>query len=245
MKIIQTLPQSDLGLVPAAAKQAEESGFDMLMTMENKHDPFLALAVAATATTSIELGPGVAIAFARSPMVVANVSWDLQTASKGRYVLGLGPQIRPHNEKRFSVPWSPPVPRLREYVHALRAIWTSWETGERLRDLTLELYGRGSAYAETKGVILADTKFEFGLADGELVLIDEALTPDSSRYWETSDYEPGRSQASFDKQPVRDWLEQSGWDKSPPPPDLPDEVVRTTSERYREIYRRLAGKEIR
>ncbi|MGI9426335.1 MAG: TIGR03617 family F420-dependent LLM class oxidoreductase [Hyphomicrobiaceae bacterium] len=133
MKIIQTLPQSDLGLVPAAAKQAEEAGFDMLMTMENKHDPFLALAVAATATTSIELGPGIAIAFARSPMVVANVSWDLQTASKGRFVLGLGPQIRPHNEKRFSVPWSPPVPRLREYVHALRAIWKSWETGERLR----------------------------------------------------------------------------------------------------------------
>ena len=133
MKIIQTLPQSDLGAVPNAAKAAEDAGFDMLMTMENKHEPFLALAVAAVATEKVELGPGVAIAFPRSPMVVANVSWDLQLASRGRFVLGLGPQIKPHNEKRFSVPWSPPVPRMREYVNALRAIWRSWETGERLR----------------------------------------------------------------------------------------------------------------
>ncbi|MGI9408860.1 MAG: LLM class flavin-dependent oxidoreductase, partial [Hyphomicrobiaceae bacterium] len=113
MKIIQTLPQSDLRSVPEAAQQAEDAGFDMLMTMENKHEPFLALGIAALATKSIELGPGIAIAFARSPMVVANVSWDLQAASNGRFVLGLGPQIRPHNEKRFSVPWSPPVPRMR------------------------------------------------------------------------------------------------------------------------------------
>lgn len=133
VKIIQTLPQSDLKAVPEAARQAEDASFDMLMTMENKHEPFLALGIAALATKSIELGPGIAIAFARSPMVVANVSWDLQTASNGRFVLGLGPQIRPHNEKRFSVAWSPPVPRMREYVNALRAIWCSWETGERLR----------------------------------------------------------------------------------------------------------------
>lgn len=133
MKVIQTLPQADLSAVPAAAKAADEAGFDTLMTMENQHEPFLALAIAAVNSTRAELGPGIAIAFARSPMVVANVGWDLQRASSGRFVLGLGPQIRPHNEKRFSVPWSPPMPRLREYVNALRAIWRSWETGEKLR----------------------------------------------------------------------------------------------------------------
>jgi probable F420-dependent oxidoreductase len=101
--------------------------------MENKHDPFLAHAVAALATEHVELATSVAIAFPRSPMVVANVSWDLQVASRGRFVLGLGPQIRPHNERRFSVPWTAPAPRLREYVQSLRAIWKSWQTGERLR----------------------------------------------------------------------------------------------------------------
>ena len=100
--------------------------------MENRHDPFLALGVSAVATEKIMLGTAIAIAFPRSPMVVANACWDLQVASGGRFVLGLGPQIRPHNEKRFSVPWSPPVPRLREYVNALRAIWRCWETGEKL-----------------------------------------------------------------------------------------------------------------
>ncbi len=133
MKVLQTLPQSDLNAVPEAAKAAEAAGFDMVCTMENRHDPFLALAVAAVATERVMLGTAIAIAFARSPMVVANACWDLQLASQGRMVLGLGPQIRPHNEKRFSVPWSPPVPRLREYVHALRAIWRCWETGERLK----------------------------------------------------------------------------------------------------------------
>jgi probable F420-dependent oxidoreductase len=133
MKILQTIPQNNLHNVAAAAKKAEDTGYDVLVTMENKHDPFLALGVAAVATEKIGLGTAVAIAFARSPMVVANASWDLQNTSGGRFVLGLGPQIRPHNEKRFSVPWSPPVPRLREYVRSLRAIWRSWETGERLR----------------------------------------------------------------------------------------------------------------
>ena len=132
MKVLQTLPQNDLNEIPQAAKAAEEAGFDMVCTMENRHDPFLALGVAAVATEKIALGTAVAIAFPRSPMVVANACWDLQVASKGRFVLGLGPQIKPHNEKRFSVPWSPPVPRLREYVNALRAIWRCWETGEKL-----------------------------------------------------------------------------------------------------------------
>ena len=132
MKVLQTLPQNDLNAVPAAAKAAEDAGFHMVCTMENRHDPFLALGVSAVSTDTIMLGTAIAIAFPRSPMVVANACWDLQVASNGRFVLGLGPQIRPHNEKRFSVPWSPPVPRLREYVNALRAIWRCWETGEKL-----------------------------------------------------------------------------------------------------------------
>jgi len=108
-----------------------------------------------------------------------------------------------------------------------------------LRDLSLRLYAEGAAYARDRGIILADTKFEFGLLDDRLVLADEALTPDSSRYWDAETYEPGRSQDSFDKQIVRDWLEQSGWDKNPPPPDLPDEIVAKTAARYEEIARRL------
>ena len=133
MRLTTTLPQNDLNAVPEAIAQAESDGYDTVLTMENRHDPFLALAVAATASRRIGLGTAVAIAFPRSPMVVANVCWDLQRASGGRFVLGLGPQIRPHNERRFSTAWGPPVPRMREYVQALRAIWRCWETGERLR----------------------------------------------------------------------------------------------------------------
>ena len=133
MRILTTLPQNDLNDVPAAAAAAESAGFDGAITMENRHEPFLALAVAATASTRLQLGTAVAIAFPRSPMVVASACWDLQSASRGRFALGIGPQIRPHIEKRFSTPWTAPVPRLREYVHALRAIWRSWETGDRLR----------------------------------------------------------------------------------------------------------------
>ena len=132
MRVLNTLPQDNLRAVAAAALASEAAGYDGLMTMENKHDPFLAHAIAAVSTGRIELGTSVAIAFPRSPMVVANAAWDLQNASNGRFVLGLGPQIRPHNEKRFSVAWTAPAPRLREYVQALRAIWTSWETGEKL-----------------------------------------------------------------------------------------------------------------
>lgn len=133
MKILTTLPQGDLRAVPAAVAAAEAAGFDAVITMENRNEPFLALGVAAVSSKSIGLATGVAIAFPRSPMVVANAAWDLQIASQGRFVLGLGPQIRPHNEKRFSTSWSPPVPRMREYVQALRAIWRSWELGEKLR----------------------------------------------------------------------------------------------------------------
>jgi phosphoribosylaminoimidazole-succinocarboxamide synthase len=111
----------------------------------------------------------------------------------------------------------------------------------RLRDLTLGLYGLGVAHAATRGIIIADTKFEFGLAGGELVLIDEILTPDSSRFWPQDGYAPGRSQPSFDKQFVRDHLEAIGWNKQPPVPSLPDDVVQRTRDKYVEAFRRLTG----
>ncbi len=133
MKVFTTLPQADLNDIAGAAQAAETAGFDYVGTMENRHDPFMALGVAAVNTSDVMLTTAVAIAFARSPMVVANTAWDLQLASNGRFVLGLGTQIKPHNEKRFSVKWSPPVPRLREYIQALRAIWRCWELGEPLR----------------------------------------------------------------------------------------------------------------
>ncbi len=133
MKIYTTLPQDDLKKVPAAAIAAEDAGFDGLMGMENRHDPFLPLGVAATATRRIALLTGLAIAFPRSPMVMANLGWDLQSASEGRFVLGLGTQVRGHNERRFSVPWSAPGPRMREYIAALHAIWRCWKTGEKLQ----------------------------------------------------------------------------------------------------------------
>jgi phosphoribosylaminoimidazole-succinocarboxamide synthase len=112
-------------------------------------------------------------------------------------------------------------------------------TAASLRDLSLALYRAGAAYAEQRGILLADTKFEFGIADGRLVLADEALTPDSSRYWDAHAYAPGRPQDSFDKQIIRDWLEQSGWDKAPPPPDVPAEVLAKAARRYAEIADRL------
>jgi phosphoribosylaminoimidazole-succinocarboxamide synthase len=118
------------------------------------------------------------------------------------------------------------------------------ETATRLRDLTLELYTAAADYARDRGILIADTKFEFGLdGDGQIVWMDEALTPDSSRFWPADDYQAGRSQASFDKQYVRDWLEASGWDKEPPAPTLPPEVVEGTLARYREAYRLLTGED--
>jgi phosphoribosylaminoimidazole-succinocarboxamide synthase len=119
------------------------------------------------------------------------------------------------------------------------------ETATRLRDLTLDLYQAAAGYALERGIIIADTKFEFGVdGDGRIVWMDEALTPDSSRFWPADDYQPGRSQASFDKQYVRDWLEASGWDKEPPAPTLPPEVVDGTLSRYRDAYRLLTGEDI-
>jgi phosphoribosylaminoimidazole-succinocarboxamide synthase len=108
-----------------------------------------------------------------------------------------------------------------------------------LRDRTLELYERARQYAETKGLLLADTKLEFGRLDGRVIWIDEAFTPDSSRYWDARSWTPGRSPVSFDKQFVRDWLDSTGWDHRPPAPRLPEGVVRTTREKYLEAYRSL------
>ncbi len=112
---------------------------------------------------------------------------------------------------------------------------------ERLKELTLSLYERAAAVALDRGIILADTKFEFGFCDGELILVDEMCTPDSSRLWPADAYEPGRAQASFDKQYVRDWLDASGWDREPPAPQLPADVVESTAARYREAYERIAA----
>ena len=110
---------------------------------------------------------------------------------------------------------------------------------EKLRDLTLALYKRASEHAASRGLILADTKLEFGRSEGRIVWIDEAFTPDSSRYWDTGHYAPGRGQPSYDKQFVRDWLDSTGWDKRPPAPKLPEGVVRTTREKYLDAYRKL------
>jgi phosphoribosylaminoimidazole-succinocarboxamide synthase len=112
----------------------------------------------------------------------------------------------------------------------------------KVRDVSLELYRRGAEWARERGIIIADTKFELGLVDGELVLCDEVLTPDSSRFWPTDVWEPGTTPPSFDKQPVRDYLDGLDWDKTPPPPPLPAEVVTTTSARYVEAYERITGR---
>jgi phosphoribosylaminoimidazole-succinocarboxamide synthase len=126
-----------------------------------------------------------------------------------------------------------------------------WETmverigaapAEKLREYSLTLYSRARDYAEGRGIIVADTKFEFGLRGGEIILIDEVLTPDSSRFWPRQGYAPGRSQPSFDKQFVRDYLESLSWNKQPPPPPLPAEVVEKTSGKYREAFRLMTGK---
>ncbi len=113
---------------------------------------------------------------------------------------------------------------------------------ERLRQLSIDIYTRATEYAAEKGVILADTKFEFGFAGDELLLIDEVLTPDSSRYWPVDEWEPGNDVPSFDKQYVREWLEDQPWDKNPPAPDLPDDVVSGTRARYIEAYEKITGK---
>ena len=118
------------------------------------------------------------------------------------------------------------------------------ETAEKVRDLSLQIYTEARNYARERGIIIADTKFEFGRIDGELVLIDEVLTPDSSRFWPLDEYEPGRGQHAFDKQYVRDYLETLDWDKTPPGPMLPDDLIQRSQARYFEAYQRLTGTEL-
>ena len=121
---------------------------------------------------------------------------------------------------------------------------TGRAVAEELREKSLDIFRKGCEYALTRGIIIADTKFEFGEFDGKLILIDEVMTPDSSRFWPADRYEPGKGQPSFDKQFVRDWLTQSGWDKNSPPPELPADVVEKTREKYVEAFEILSGKKL-
>jgi probable F420-dependent oxidoreductase len=123
---------ADLSKAARAAQRVEAQGYDGAWSAETQHDPFLPLLLAAEHTSRLELGTGIAVAFARNPMTVAQVGWDLQTFSQGRFMLGLGSQIKPHIEKRFSMPWSHPAPRMREFIMAMRAIWSCWQDGTPL-----------------------------------------------------------------------------------------------------------------
>lgn len=126
-----------------------------------------------------------------------------------------------------------PMSRMRELIGATLA--------NRVAEISVSLYQFAEEHARKRGIIVADTKFEFGLLGDQLILIDEAVTPDSSRFWPADRYEVGHGQPAFDKQPLRDYLEGTGWNKTPPPPDLPDDVVRDTAERYREAYLRVVA----
>lgn len=128
-----------------------------------------------------------------------------------------------------------------EYVEDL----VGGDTARRMKEISIAVYQKANAYALARGVIVADTKFEFGIYNGELIIIDEALTPDSSRFWPKDQYEPGKSCLSFDKQFVRDYLESISWDKIPPAPDLPEEIIQKTSQKYLEVYRRLTGEALK
>ena len=132
--------------------------------------------------------------------------------------------------------------RFLEHHPEARLLLVGAPLADELSGISLALYAFAEEHARQRGIILADTKFEFGLIDGEITLIDEALTPDSSRFWPAHSYEPGRPQPSFDKQYLRDYLESTGWNKEPPPPSLPDEVVRQTAEKYREAYQRVVAR---
>src|ERR1700756_4568302 len=132
MRVFTALPLTHWREAGPAARAAEDIGFDVLRTAELGHEVFIPLAFAATATERVELTPSVAIAFPRSPRIVASVAWDLQANARGRFVLGLGSQVKGHNERRFGIAWTPPAPRMRDYIGTLRAIWRCWETRGKL-----------------------------------------------------------------------------------------------------------------
>ena len=132
MRVFTAIPMADWRQAGPAARAAEDAGFDAVMTVELGHDVFTPLALAALATQRVELTPSIAVAFPRSPTVMASNAWDLHANSAGRFVLGLGSQVKGHNERRFGIEWTPPAPRLRDYIGALRAIWRCWESGGKL-----------------------------------------------------------------------------------------------------------------
>lgn len=133
MKVDGALVDADLASIPARARALEAAGYDGAYTFEGPHDPFFPLLLAAEHTERLELATAIAVAFARSPMTLANIGYDLQLASRGRFILGLGSQIKPHIEKRYSMPWSKPAARMRELIFAIRAIWACWQDGTPLR----------------------------------------------------------------------------------------------------------------
>ncbi len=132
MRIETSIPMNDWSSIADSARHSEKVGYDGLVSFEIANDPFIPLAFAATATEHVQLGTAITVCFPRSPMVMAGTAWDLHVQSKGRFTLGMGTQVKGHNERRFSVPWVPPLPRLREYIGALRAIWRCWEHGDKL-----------------------------------------------------------------------------------------------------------------
>ncbi|MDP6706595.1 MAG: TIGR03617 family F420-dependent LLM class oxidoreductase [Alphaproteobacteria bacterium] len=132
MRVVYHLPNDDLRRAEAAARAAEAAGFDGVVALENAHGPIPPLTVAALATKRIQIGTGVAIAFPRSPTITAHAAWDLNKASDGRFYLGLGSQVKGHNERRYGIEWTPPAPRMRDYIGAVRAVWRAWELEEAL-----------------------------------------------------------------------------------------------------------------
>jgi probable F420-dependent oxidoreductase len=132
LRVIYHIPNDDLRKAQRVSKEAEGAGFDGIVALENAHGPFPPLAVAALATERIQIGTGVAIAFPRSPTITAHASWDINKASNGRFYLGLGSQVKGHNERRYGIPWSAPAPRMRDYIGAVRAVWRAWEKEEPL-----------------------------------------------------------------------------------------------------------------
>jgi len=128
LRVITQIPNNDLRAAQKVAQLAERAGFDSVITAENAHGPFLPLGAAALVTDRIQLGTAVAMAFPRSPTIMAHHAWDVNLASSGRFYLGLGAQVKQHNERRFGIPWSPPAPRMRDYIGAVRAVWHAWET---------------------------------------------------------------------------------------------------------------------
>jgi probable F420-dependent oxidoreductase len=214
MKIDGAVMTPDPAAIPKAARELEDLGYDGIFTAETSHDPFLPLLLAALETERLELATGIAVAFARSPMTTATTANDLQLYAKGRFILGLGSQIKAHIEKRFSMPWSHPAPRMREFILSLRAIWASWDGGEKL-DFRGEFYqhtlmtpffdpgknpfGPPKVFLAAVGQHMTEVAGE--VADGVLLhgftterYVREVTMPALERGWERA----GKSRADFE-----------------------------------------------